>query len=397
MNPIRNGIVAILLMAACFSCQKETSFERSKEIGHGSLRSDISGECLPKTVEGVFLTGKVLSASNLLQVDIDVSSIGSYKISTDTVNGYYFEAGGSFSSAGINTVNFMGKGTPVSTGTNIFTIHFDSTVCVIEVTVSPANGGSPAVFVLQGSPNSCMNAAVMGNYGKDVALNSSNKVDIEVNVTNIGTYNISTVATDGMTFASTGTFTATGAQRITLNGSGTPLNTGLFAIPITVGGSSCSFPLTVNASSTSLPTSTYFWKFTEAGFGYQGAVSIADAQLVISATPVGTLSILTFTGTTSTGDTVVNIVLTDFGGGINKNEVYTTSSSITNPAVVLVNDFGGVLYEASPSTAGANISVKITNLNAAAKTVEGTFTGTAKSGSGVIKTITAGQFKVQYQ
>ena len=42
-------------------------------------------------------------------------------------------------------------------------------------------------LLLQGSGSNCMNAAVSGNYQQGVALTSSNKVTIEVNVTTPGT------------------------------------------------------------------------------------------------------------------------------------------------------------------------------------------------------------------
>lgn len=291
MKTIRYGIFAVLLMATFSSCLKEYSFENLNGIAHGSLQSDLSGDCLPKTVSGSFLVGQTLSDSNSMQIDVNVSSIGAYKISTDTVNGYSFEGTGVFSSTGVNTIKLAGKGTPRSSGTNLFVVSFDSSLCLIEISALPAGAG----------------------------------------------------------------------------GTTPPL------------------------------TSTYFWKFTEAGFVYQGDVAASDAQLITNATPVGTLSIFGFAGSTITGDTLVNIALTDLGGGINGNEIYNTSSSINNPAVFEVSDFNGTLYEASASTPGVNIAIKITSHNTTTKVIDGTFSGTAKNGSGATKTITAGQFKAQYQ
>jgi len=76
-------------------------------------------------------------------------------------------------------------------------------------------------------------------------LTASNKVTLQVNVTGIGSYSITTTAVNGITFTGSGSFTATGAQTVVLTGSGTPTATGLVTIPVTAGSSNCSFTLTV--------------------------------------------------------------------------------------------------------------------------------------------------------
>ena len=43
-------LAAVLVVG--FGCQKELSFEGSNEPAKGSLQSDITGDCLPKTVNG---------------------------------------------------------------------------------------------------------------------------------------------------------------------------------------------------------------------------------------------------------------------------------------------------------------------------------------------------------
>jgi hypothetical protein len=64
-----------------------------------------------------------------------------------------------------------------------------------------------------------MDASVSGDYTKGVVLNSTNKVTVKVNVTTIGSYSISTTATNGMTFSASGAFSTTGVQTVTLTGS----------------------------------------------------------------------------------------------------------------------------------------------------------------------------------
>ena len=71
---------------------------------------------------------------------------------------------------------------------------FDSTVCDVQVQVLPAGAGGPAAFTIQsaGTPANCSGAMPAGTYIIGSPLNSSNTVTLSVDVTTIGTYNVST-------------------------------------------------------------------------------------------------------------------------------------------------------------------------------------------------------------
>lgn len=128
------------LAAILFSCQKEVSYEQG-QTSKGSLQSS-SGDCLPKTVNGNYTTGKALNDSNSLDVTVIVTRTGRYSISTDSVNGYYFKGTGNFTAVGSSMVRLKGYGKPVAAGINTFTVVYDSSACSIAVTVTP--GGSTA-------------------------------------------------------------------------------------------------------------------------------------------------------------------------------------------------------------------------------------------------------------
>ncbi|MBP9104370.1 MAG: hypothetical protein KBF82_10930 [Chitinophagaceae bacterium] len=232
-------------------CQKELSFEGPNTPAEGSLQADITGDCLPKTVNGVYEAGKPLVAdSNTISIEVNVLTTGTYEISTDTVNGYFFRATGIFTTPGINTVKLRGNGTPFVSLTNNFVVTFDSTVCDVQVQVLPAGAGGPAGFTIQsaGTPANCSGATSAGTYIIGTPLNGTNTVTLSVNVTTIGTYNVSTIAQDGMTFSKSGAFLATGVQALVLTGSGTPTGTpGAVTIPITAGSSTCNFGVTTVA------------------------------------------------------------------------------------------------------------------------------------------------------
>ena len=136
----------MLMLLVVLGCQKEVSFETGNKLSDGSLQSEITGDCLPKTINGTYEATKVLiPATNTIVVGVTVVQPGAYIISTDTVNGYFFRATGTFTTAGNNTITLRGTGTPFAAGVNNFVVSYDSTVCDIQVTVFPAGAGGPAV------------------------------------------------------------------------------------------------------------------------------------------------------------------------------------------------------------------------------------------------------------
>jgi hypothetical protein len=251
------SLTSIIFLFLIVSCQKEKSFEQGK-ASKGSLQGNF-GDCLAKTINGTYTATKSLADTNSIDVDVDVTQTGRYTIYTDTVNGYFFQATGTFSSIGSNTVHLKGFGTPGSAGTNDFIVFFDSSFCNLSVTVLPNSGssGGTAVYSLQqGAGGSCMNATPAGTFTQGAALTSANKITIDVNVTATGTWNVTTSTIAGISFSGSGTFTTTGNQTITLTASGNPNASGDQSFPVTVGTSSCSFIITGGAGTNPPPTSS---------------------------------------------------------------------------------------------------------------------------------------------
>ena len=90
-------------------------------------------------------------------------------------------------------------------------------------------GGLPdtnAVYSLNTAGGICSNAGVSGGYFAGVALSDSNTVQVQVNVTVIGTYAITTGSAGGFKFSASGSFTHTGVQTVVLKASGKPLSEG---------------------------------------------------------------------------------------------------------------------------------------------------------------------------
>lgn len=74
----------------------------------------------------------------------------------------------------------------------------------------------------------CLDVIVEGSFIKGSPLAATIRVTLTVQVDTIGVYSISTNELNGISFSGSGKFTNTGAQTITLTGTGTPLEAGTF-------------------------------------------------------------------------------------------------------------------------------------------------------------------------
>jgi hypothetical protein len=91
--------------------------------------------CIPVTVNGFYIVTKPLDAANTVVIQADVSTPGSYTISTNTVNGISFSATGVFSNTGLRNVTLKGMGTPLSVGTVLLTPRYLASLCSFSVLV----------------------------------------------------------------------------------------------------------------------------------------------------------------------------------------------------------------------------------------------------------------------
>ncbi|MFM2138820.1 MAG: hypothetical protein RJA57_1127 [Bacteroidota bacterium] len=403
----------IISLLALSGCQKELSFEASGTPAEGSLQDDGTGDCMPKTVNGTYAVGQALVPdANTVTVAVNVTKTGNYTIATDTVNGYYFRATGIFTTTGITNVTLRGNGTPFAQGVNNFIVGFDSTYCDIQVTVTAL-----ATYTLSGAPNACTGAQVSGAYAKDVALTAANTVQLNVNVTAPGSYSISTTF-QGMTFSANGVFATTGAQTVTLTGSGTPTTLGANVVPITVGSSTCSFTVTVVAAgaATLAGAPGACTPVNVAGTYTAGTALVAanKVTVTIDVTTAGAINISTntvngytfsFSGNiATTGSQTVDLIGTGTPtlAGTNTFTVTLGASSCTFPVTVTGGGGGAAvftvdcatavpdgLYEATSQLNGSNIvdidvnvtatgtyNITTTATNGMTFTASGTFTTT---------------------
>ena len=377
----------IILLAAIFvmaSCQKEYSLETGSTGGlaKGTLKDSL-GDCQPITLRGIYFVDSTLTDSNYAIIQVNITAPGSYTISTDVQNGYSFRDSGFFASPGLKSVKLKARGKPILRITSDFTVTLGTSFCIFSVPAISGTSAPAAVYTLSGSSNNCTNAVVQGTYVSGTALNSTNTVSIEVNVTRVGTYVISTSQTNGMTFLANGTFNAAGIQSITLRGSGTPATPGATAVPVSAGGTSCAF--TVNVSRGSINFADSAWQFTQGSRVFHGTIdSVAFSKL-------NGIDVLQFYGLTfNTGDSLFVL-----GIGMTSSTIQSGTYNTSTFAAFNFSDVkDSTIYKANPTTVTPPVNLSIVlNYDATTKIAQGTFTGTAQNAAKASVPITLGKFK----
>ena len=131
-------------------------------------------------------------------------------------------------------------------------------------TLTPAQSAA-YTFIISG--NNCAGAIVNGIYQAGKALDASNEVQLNVYVTKTGSYAQTFNNVNGISFSSSGIFTDTGRQAITLIGTGKPLSEGAFNF--TTNGSVCGFLVKVAKAVSNV-----------AGFSLVGAPGVCQSPVI---------------------------------------------------------------------------------------------------------------------
>ena len=369
-------------------CSFPVTFTTSGGGGSGSGTAVFTfngapGYCTTATVSGVYTAGTALGAGNTVVIAVNVTTAGSYTISTGAANGISFSGSGVLA-LGAQTIKLTGSGTPVAAGTNNFTPGTNGCAFPVITTAGSGSGSGTAVFSFNGAPGTCTTATVSGVYTAGTALGAGNTVVIAVNVTTAGSYTISTGAANGISFSGSGVL-ALGAQTIKLTGSGTPVAAG--TNNFTPGTNGCAFPVTTVAgsggSNNFLIATITGTASTQFNTGLIGISSPFTTGIPGSVSVNGTAS------STGTEGLLVAFLKNnaDVTAATYKNVTVTNSSGV----VVQYADNAGGMWMSS-FLANNTFTAVITSLTAT--TVSGTFSGTLyKDGTGPeTKTVTNGSF-----
>jgi plastocyanin domain-containing protein len=411
MKFLRLLILALTAGVIFSSCQKELSAETGSAIG--TLAKDAAGDCSPIGVSGAYKKDTTLNATHFVDVQLDVTNIGIYIVSTDTVNGYYFRATGVTPLPGANSIRLVGFGKPLAVGTDVFTVKFGGTTCEFNVNVTlGTGGGTTAVFTF---PNgaACTGASQTPNFFVGIPTNAAiNTMTIPVIVTQAGSYNFSTTSAGGLIFTGSGTL-AIGNQSIILGANGTPsapAGTINYTFNTTTPASSCGFDLTVQAAPTPAVYSFTCGSTTFAGTYQVGTAMTAGNTMTVPITVttaggyaltttvngvtfanVGILTLATTsitliaTGTPSPTAAPSTTFVLSGGGGANCNVTIPFTAAPTAAVYTFTcgaATFAGTYQVGTVMTAGNTITVPITVTTAGSYNITTNVNGVTFSGSG---------------
>ncbi len=210
--------------------------------------------CETAILNGNYVAGTALTAANTVSVKVDVTALGAYTLSTDTIDGISFSTSGTFTTVGKQIVTLIGTGTPQQPRYLVFTPLSGSSGCTFPLTIN--NPEPVATYVLESgpgvnSPTTCI-STVSGNYLMNTPMDNSNTVKIRTFATALGHYTVATDTLNGVSFYYSGMFTSLGINYVLLMGSGKPVAKGTFTYtpqivgPHPIGGQYCSFDIVVN-------------------------------------------------------------------------------------------------------------------------------------------------------
>jgi hypothetical protein len=391
-----------LLCLGCLfsSCEKEYSTEYgqfTKGTNSGTAvysYVNTTNSCTNAVVKGTYTAGAAVTIANSVTLQVTVTSPGSFIISTATINGVTFKGSGSFSMPGVQNLNLLAVGTPLSAGT--FTYVPGSNGCAFEV-VFLQGSASTSEFTFKDAPNACSQVTVNGTYLAGETVGTANTVEgIQVNVTKTGTWYLSTLPNNGITFSGSGTFTTTGLQTISLNASGTPITSGAFNY--SPGNNGCSFSIVVQPG-ISLPTDYIKCKINDVTTVFGQNVSFTELNTPAQPPVPATYSINMTGDVSATSDETIELSVTKTSTSIINGDIFDINSLLSGKIyTVSYTDPGMMAWNAVAGISFTPFSIKITSRTATR--VQGTFSGTVSDtglAGGTTKTITDGSFSVPVQ
>ena len=387
IRTIRLFLTGFILCMVFSTCEKEYSVENGGAPGTGGgsttgtavyTLTGAPGACSTPIINGIYTAGTALNASNTVILVVDVTTIGTYAVSSSTANGVTFSGAGSFTITGSQIITLTGSGIPAAAGT--FSYSHGANGCSFPITFAGVVTNPVAVGTLD-----CATATTAGTYTQGIFLSSANSVSIPVNVTIAGTYSITSTAANGCTFSGSGTL-ALGAQTVVLTGSGLPVNSGAISFPVSLGTSSCSFSITFLAGTPPAVGTLDCATATLAGVYTQGvALTAANTiSIPVNVTTAGPYLITTTatngvvfsgSGTLVTGPQTV--VLTGSGTATNSGTVSIPVTWGTSSCNVDINFIAGSTDFLKCSIDGGPI-VNFSGLSASL--VPGDFTASGSSG-----------------
>ena len=145
MKKIIPGLLYLCLLS---SCAKEIIYDYPANLIPGPTATvpdpantakyefvGVNGACSDASVEGTFITGKVVDESNYLRVTVYVTTTGTWSMTIPSENGISFTGSGIFEAAGLQPVKLQASGTPVKARSMLAGMTSTSGSCAVSYTI----------------------------------------------------------------------------------------------------------------------------------------------------------------------------------------------------------------------------------------------------------------------
>ncbi|MFT4154641.1 hypothetical protein [Parafilimonas sp.] len=248
------------------------------------------------------------------------------------------------------------------------------------------------------SSGDCLPSTIYGTYYNGITPGSDTAyVEIEVNVTQTGSYNIQSDTLNGLSFSDSGYFSSTGINIVQLKPNGTPIIYTTSTYSYSFDSTTCSFSLTVQDStgtglgsdSTSADSTVSVgddsWQFVANGQTFSGSIELAQSVAATSGNQLVIAGVMESGGT----DTAFGLTV-QFTGTTVDTGSYVTSD--TGTIFSFTDATAGNIIYAANTTADPVITIKLLSYDSSTNIVTGTFSGNAYDVDGNTVPITDGQF-----
>ncbi len=161
-------------------CSFPITFGASSGSSSGTAVYTFDGapdDCVTPVVAGTYTAGVALTASNTVTLLVNVTTPGTYTVSTGTANGIKFSGSGTFAATGPNIITLVGSGTPVDASVIQYTPGGNG--CSFDITVTASGGGTPTGFYYKATIDGTVyNVAVTDNNGYEMGTSTAGADDV---------------------------------------------------------------------------------------------------------------------------------------------------------------------------------------------------------------------------
>ncbi|MBI1344297.1 MAG: hypothetical protein GC171_15340 [Terrimonas sp.] len=144
-KPIAQGVNTFTVNYDSTQCFFSVTVTGSGGGGGGTASFTLdatAGNCNNPVLQGTYMQGTAHNGTNTVTLSVNVTTVGTYSLTTTTSNAVAFSAMGSFTTTGVQTLVLTGGGIPAAGGTFSYSITAGATTCAFDVQFTPVSVAS---------------------------------------------------------------------------------------------------------------------------------------------------------------------------------------------------------------------------------------------------------------